>query len=286
MKTPRVRWLLVVLASCFFLGLNWFPIGGSSSRLGVSSKKRSMPLCVGGSMMKTEKLTLWTMLNDDGATDEIAGIAKLIRRANLKLQEPYTPWILEDNTNSLSPTARRMLLGTGWNICTLVDGFDPKLALRALWGMRGIDRIIYLDSKSYISGDINALASIPLEGVKLAAGPKYKANAWTSSLSISTMVIAPCDESFSELNRASSASKTNSFEEFINTLYPTEWYDLSYKYGFNTEILNSEPDYFKFKRAHFRVVSFPSVPWNACVCFAVLEKKRDFFFFFIGVGLM
>ena len=230
-----------------------------------------LPLCVDGSLMKTENLTLWTMLEGDGASGEMTALSKMIRRANLNLRDPFTPWVLEHKDNLISPTARYALLESGWNICTLVDGFnDSKLALRALWGMRGINRIIYLDPKTYISGDINALTSIPLGGVQLAATSKYNEEAWTTNFTTSVMVIRPNYLTYRKLNRGSAQAEGSSFEVFINELCLTRWYDLSYHYGTNTEIFKYEPELYEHKRAQMRIITFESAPWDVCVCYYFL----------------
>ena len=234
--------------------------------------QEDLPLCANTSLVKTQKLTLWTMLEGTGTAGELNSLLKMVRRANLKLRDPFTPWVLEHKDKLMSTKARKILLKSGWNICTLVNGFNnSQLALRALWGMRGIDRIIYLDSKSYISGDINALARMPLEGVKLAAPLKYDGS-WTTYFSTSTMVLSPSESTVSRLNRMSSQMrKGTSFETFINEIYPSRWYDLGYRFSVNTDFILKNPDYLKYKSAHFRIITFQSAPWDVCVCYCLLN---------------
>ena len=234
------------------------------------------PLCENLGTSKTENLTLWTMMSGDETMSEINAMKSMLRRASTNMGKPFTPWILQHPSHKMSLSARQMLMVAGWKICTLRSGFDSskQLALRALWGMYGIERIIYLDVQSFISGDINSLATMPLKpGNKLAAAPLYDTGGWwTNQFSTSTMVINPSRRIFKKLDRKARTHRGTCFQDFMNDFYSSDddWGNLSFRYGISTAVVIKDPEYVLYKMNQISVFSFNQAPWIACVCSVIL----------------
>ena len=243
----------------------------SGTSISVFSPSHSkLPLCENSGSIKTESLTLWTMMGGDETNSEIEAMISMLQRANEKLGKPFSPWVLQEPKHQISLSARQTLLTAGWNICTLTSSFDSKqLALRALWSMYGIERIIYLDVRSFISGDISSLATVPIEpDSKLAATPLYDGKGWTDQFSTSTMVIKPSRKTFKKMNRKASTFSGSSFDEFMNELFPNfkDWTNLSFRFGTSTEVIVEDPEYVTYKMKRINVFFFKTAPWIACVC--------------------
>eukprot|EP01062_Namystynia_karyoxenos_P043104 TRINITY_DN31552_c1_g1_i1.p1 TRINITY_DN31552_c1_g1~~TRINITY_DN31552_c1_g1_i1.p1 ORF type:complete len:333 (+),score=67.01 TRINITY_DN31552_c1_g1_i1:69-1001(+) len=234
----------------------------------------------------TEPVALVTMITGErtqrGAR-YTTGAIKVLASWWKRCSAAFTPVLLMQREKPLLGGQLTMLKAAGWRPCAVkrLAPPDPKKTMPRfqdqytklhLWRFVEFERLVYVDSDTFVVRDPAALFSLKLTPeVRIAAARDYMAPwGWQKTFNMGVFVIRPSTEEFDRIMQYYSGKRPLKWPQawseqgFLNTLYRGQWHNIGVDYNANQVFWKEAPNIWREHLKTIRIVHFTmQKPW-AC----------------------
>lgn len=235
------------------------------------------------------RLLIATLLTDD--IDLYSqGAAKLIVSIKQSLRQNATFALLTIDTKPLNETVKARMECLGWNIYVVSrivphneEGtyyrFRDQFTKLLLWNFTYFTKVLYLDSDTFVIGNIESILSHPMGNNSILVARDIKAGVWQDTFNMGVFVITPNVDEFHRLIELKDERKihfeTGMAEQgFLNAVYKNEWGDIGFVNNANLAAYEQDNSMWLANEENINIIHYTmQKPWSCHGLYKVICRK-------------
>lgn len=245
----------------------------------ITDKKRSHQ-CLNEDFKPTNKVSVWTMLNDNPSY--VLSALKLGRALKKHTKSiDFDLVVMTLKSKPLSDESMKQLTEVGFTNCvvesirpTHVEGktrgdLTEKFGVLRVFSMTIYDTVLFLDADTFVNGPLDDLLKMDLQGKTIGVTKDIRNRKWVDTFNSGVMLLHPSEKDYNYLMKLL-MDKTFEFEYvmsdqgFLNAVYKDNWHEIGFIYNANLALYRFQrPFWDEHKLEDIRIIHYTmQKPWK------------------------
>lgn len=243
-----------------------------------NQKEQGQHHCLNGDFAPTQKVGVWTMLNDN--KNYVRGAIKIGKSIKAKTRTPLDLVVMELQHKPLTDEEWNELRAVGWQRCTVSPIPAPKktrpdlkekFAVLHVWAMTVFETVVFLDADSYPQNAIDDLIHMDLEGKPVGVTKDIRGGKWVETFNSGVLLLHPSVKEHARLVELLGSGLEFEYvmsdQGFLNEVYKGNWHEIGFENNANLALYRFER---KFWNSHqpqdINIIHYTmSKPWKCGV---------------------
>jgi len=218
----------------------------------VTSKPSGNHECINSDFTPHNKVSIWTMLNDN--MNYVKSALKMGRGVKKYTKTPVDLIAMELETKPLGDEIWQQLSEAGYVKC-VVKAIPPpkktrhdlgeKFAVLHVWAMSIYETILFIDADTLVKNSLDDLLKMDLEGKSIGVTKDIRGGKWVETFNSGVLLLHPNKEEHDRLiellNSGIEYEYIMSDQGFLNEVYKDDWAEIGFVNNANLAI-------YKFQR--------------------------------------
>ena len=212
--------------------------------------------CLNSDFQPTQKVGVWTMLNDN--KQYVRGAIKIGKSIKSRTKTPVDLVVMELQHKPLTDEEWTDLRAVGWQRCT-VDAIPApkktrpdlkeKFAVLHVWAMTVYETVVFLDSDSYPQNGIDDLIHMDLKGKAVGVTKDIRGGKWVETFNSGVLLLKPSVEEHERLVKLLGSGiefeYVMSDQGFLNEVYKDNWQEIGFVNNANLALYRFERQFWE-----------------------------------------
>ena len=231
--------------------------------------------CLNDDFVPTQRVGVWTMLNDN--KKYIQGALKSAKAIRAQTTTPVDLVVLEVQHKPLTDEEWVDLRAAGWKRCTVEPIPAPqktrwdlkeKFAVLHVWAMTVYETLVFVDADTFPQNSIDGLIQMDLQWKAVGVTKDIRDGKWVETFNSGVLLLHPSISEYERLLQLLRSGLvyeyTMSDQGFLNEVYKDSWHEIGFVYNANLALYRHQRKFWNsHKLEDINIIHYTmSKPWS------------------------
>ena len=266
---------VLVLDSNPFFSTSKVSVLSSTGTEATPNAKGGEHKCINEDFKPIEKVSVWTMLNDN--KNYVKGAMKIGKSIRTKTKTPVDLVVMELQHKPLTDEEWADLRTVGWKRCTVAPIPAPqktrwdlkeKYAVLHVWAMTVYDTVVFVDADSYPQNSIDGLINMDLQGKAVGVTKDIRNKEWVDTFNSGILLLHPSIPEYERLLQLLGSGMVFDYvmsdQGFLNEVYKDNWHEIGFVNNANLALYRFQRKFWdSYKLEDINIIHYTmSKPWK------------------------